>query len=102
MHWDECQKTEDGALVVYFSLNSHATYPRSGDVGRIFGLANDRVEDGGRAVRIKNRNCIAAPNEDFGDGIRIYNTIPRISNESISDRERMHLPLVQDEIRARA
>lgn len=103
MTWDECSFS-DGALVVYFSWRSHATYPNPGTVNRIYNFANDINSDGGRAIRIMPKDCMDA-NEwqhDFGNGIRIWNTIPLISNTSISDQERRRLAFTQDNVRNRA
>lgn len=38
--WEECE-VEDGALIVYVALNSHANYPHAGTTWRLCGLAND-------------------------------------------------------------
>ena len=100
--WDECQKTEDGALVVYFAWGSHATYYATGDIVRILGFANDEVEDGGRKIRITEEHYVENVQFDFGDGIRIRSEIPTISNTNISERERKLLPFVNDDIRERA
>jgi len=44
--YDKCEKN-NGNLIIYVALNSHANYPYSGRWLRIFGLANDKCSKRG-------------------------------------------------------
>jgi hypothetical protein len=48
--WDECEK-ENGELVVYVALNSHACYPHAKRYWRLCGLANDVTSKDGYEVK---------------------------------------------------
>ena len=101
--WEECDKTENGALIVYFAVNSHATYFRDGYFRRIFGFANDRTSRRGRRIPISGDHCIhvtATKNADDRP-FNLESVIPDLSNISISARERTFFPLLQNKIKAR-
>ncbi len=49
--WAECERTADGALVVYVARGSHASYPRPGRYWRVLGFANDVCSSRGAMVR---------------------------------------------------
>lgn len=49
--WENCEFTNDGALIVYIALHSHASYPRPGRFLRIFGIINDVCSDKGSRIR---------------------------------------------------
>lgn len=85
---------------MYVALNSHAMYPFNETVVRIFGFANDRLSSRGRRMRFSSENYVEAQYVRFGSGIEITNTIPNVSNRSISEVERVALPLVQDTVRS--
>lgn len=50
-------------------------------------------------MRFSSENYVNAEYVRFGSGIEITDSIPNISNRSISEVERIALPLVQDTVR---
>lgn len=48
--WKDCEKTEDGCLVVYVALFSHASYPSPRRYIRGFGFATDVTSKKGRHI----------------------------------------------------
>lgn len=85
--------------MAYVALNSHAMYPFNETVVRIFGFANDRLSSRGRQLRFSPANYVTAQHVEFARGVEITDKIPNISNRSISEVERIALPLVQDTVR---
>lgn len=70
---DDCEKTEEGELCVYVSLNSHACYPAPKTYWRCFGFANDRC-----SIRGESRRCnmfVDAQDYMFPNGVRLYATL---------------------------
>lgn len=100
--WEECERNQNGALVVYVAWGSHAMYPSSKNATRVFGFANDRVSKDGRRLLIAEDNCVPASFVEFSAGCRIYDTIQPISNKSITTRERVVLPFVSKKLRKKA
>lgn len=49
LDWEDCEK-ENGELVVYIALNSHACYPKAGRYWRYGGFANDVCSSKGRRL----------------------------------------------------
>ena len=54
--WEDCEKTQAGALIAYVARGSHAFYPKKGIYLRGFGFANDLCSDGGEKYYIQVNN----------------------------------------------
>jgi hypothetical protein len=48
--WEYCEKTADGALVVYVAKYSHASYPKPGVYRRVLGIASDVAKGDGKQI----------------------------------------------------
>ena len=101
--WEQCRKTANGALIVYFAVNSHATYYKAGYFRRIFGFANDRTSDRGRRVPISDSHCVhvSATQNAVKKPYKLEDQIPWLANISISAGERTCFPFFQRKIVAR-
>ena len=64
--WETCEKTADGALIVYVALHSHASYPMPGRYRRVFGLADDVCDKNGPRVR---PTAVYPPPQNVFDGV---------------------------------
>ena len=100
--WDQCEKNEDGALVVYVAWGSHATYSNPGAICRIFGFANDCTSHKGRRILITSKTCVPAPQVQLSSGIKISDTIYPVPKFSITEGQRFFLPIIIKSLRRRA
>ncbi len=80
--WGDAPKTEDGALVAYVALNSHALYPEPATYWRVFGLANDRCSRRGKHLRV-TRYLPAFPFRE-PNGIQMLGVVPNLGQASVT------------------
>ena len=95
--WAECEKTKDGALVVYVARGGHGTYPEGRTYWRIYGFANDVCSKRGRHLRVTN--YIPSPGTKLADGIEVLSGIPQVSAKSITPWQRFWLPQYYKQVR---
>lgn len=87
--WDECQKTDTGALVVYVARYSHASYPKATVYVRGFGFANDVTSNDGKRIAYAPPLAISTS--------LVTRQLP---SQSITPFLRFTLPLFMDKIRS--
>lgn len=96
--YHECEKSEDGCLVAYIALSSHAAYPRCGTYWRIFGFANDRCSSTGRCISITNFESLTAITMT-PSGIMVKPKLEQPPVKNISVWERFCLAFYVDKLR---
>lgn len=91
--WEECEKTENGLLVVYVARYSHASYPNSRVYLRGFGFANDVTCSNGK--RLTYTSFMEFPKESS-----LSNGMSRpLPSHSITPFLRFTIPFSEDRIK---
>lgn len=92
---------DNGFLVVYVALNSHALYPRGQTYIRAFGLANDYCSADGKRVPILRHRLIPAYDYTFENGINLKEQLRQpVPSASVTPVCRFFLPFFISSLRS--
>ncbi|QIG60025.1 hypothetical protein [Dishui Lake large algae virus 1] len=95
--WDKCEKTRDGALVVYSARGSHGMYAKGKTYLRGFGFANDLCSKNGKHIRITE--YLNAFNWKSPNGIKLTDTIQNLAQKSVTPWQRFVICYYVDKLR---